>query len=320
MKHAACLLIMANVLIDASPANATGIDAGTIIQNTAQATFNTPAGVATVASNTVEIAVDELLDVALTSLDGAPVTTTSGTATLSFELTNTGNGPEAFRLTANPAIAGNDFDTSIESIAIDTNGNGIYDAGIDEILTGPETTAELAPDEKITVFVNVIVPNSAGDGQTSDVELLAEAVTGTGVPGTAFAGQGVNGVNAIVGSTGGTGFAMGSVIAGVTAVTLVKEQSVADPFGGTSTVPGSVITYTITANVAGSGSVSNLLITDPYPTGTTYAAGTITLDGNPLSDAAGDDAGEAGATGITVDLGTVATGTSPAITFDVIVD
>ncbi|MCB2067352.1 MAG: DUF11 domain-containing protein [Erythrobacter sp.] len=304
----------------ALPAKAEGVDAGTIISNTAQATYDAAGGSETISSNSVELAVDELLDVTLTSLDGAPIGANPGGATLTYELTNTGNGPEAFRLTAIPAVAGNDFDTTFVSIAVDTNGNGVYDAGVDAILTGPETTAELAPDEALTLFVNVTVPGTVSDGQQSDVQLQAEATTGTGAPGAVFANQGVNGVDAIVGSTGATATALGSLIAGVTTVSLVKSQSVADPFGGTGAVPGSVITYTIVASVSGSGSVNNLVVTDAFPTGTTYSASSITLDGTPLTDASGDDAGTANAGGISVDLGTVAAGSNHSITFGVTVD
>lgn len=304
----------------ALPAHAEGVNAGTIISNTAQATYDTTGGPETISSNTVELAVDELLDVTLTSLDGGPIGATPGSVTLTFELTNTGNGPEAFRLTADPAVAGNDFDTTVDSIAVDTNGNGVYDDGVDLILTGPETTSELAIDEAVTIFVNVSVPGSVTDGEQSDVQLLAEAVTGTGAPGTVFAGQGVGGVDAIVGSTGASATAIGSLSVGITTVDLTKSQSVVDPFGGTATVPGSVITYTIEATVSGSGSIDNFVVTDSFPAGTTYDAGTIMLDSVSLTDASGDDAGEADATGISVDLGTVAGGTSHSITFDVIVE
>lgn len=317
MGTALATLIATSVAL---PAHAEGVGAGTVIENTAQATYDTLAGTETISSNTVELAVDELLDVTLTSLDGAQIAATPGSATLTYELTNTSNGPEAFRLTANPAVAGNDFDTTVDSIAVDTNGNGNYDAGVDAILTSPETTDELAPDEAITIFVNFTVPGTVNDGEQSDVQLLAEAVTGTGAPGDVIAGQGVNGVDAIVGSTGASATAIGSMIAGITTVDLIKSQSVANPFGGTSTVPGSIVTYTIVATVAGSGSVSNLVVTDAFPAGTTYAAGSLELDGASLTDATGDDAGEADATGISVDLGTVPGGTSQTVTFDVTVD
>ena len=69
-------------------------------------------------SNTVTVRVDELLDVTLTSLDPGPVTARPGDAVLTFELTNQGNGPEAFRLLVNTAVGGNDFDVTLRTIAI----------------------------------------------------------------------------------------------------------------------------------------------------------------------------------------------------------
>ena len=304
----------------AAPAHAEGVSAGSLIENTATATYDDGDGPKTVDSNTVVVAVDELLDVTVTSLDPGPVATEPGEEILTFEVPNTGNGPEAFELTANPSVAGNDFDTTIDGIAVDTNGNGTYDPGVDQILTGPETTPVLAEDENITVFVITTVPAGAADTEESDVELTAEAVTGTGAPGTVFAGEGVNGVDAIAGLTSADDSAIGSLIVGVTTVDLVKAASVVDPFGGTSAVPGSVVTFTITANVTGSTSVDDLVIADAIPADTTYVAGTLTLDGNPLTDAAGDDAGEASATDISVDLGTIAGGNSHAVTFDVTID
>lgn len=302
------------------PALAEGVDAGTIISNTATATYTTPDGETTVDSNTVDLSVDELLDVTVTTLDSGPVGTAPGQAVLTFEVTNTGNGPEAFELTAEPAVAGNDFDTTIVAIAVDTNGNGVYDDGIDEILTAPETTSVLDADAAITVFVIVTVPADATDTQESTVQLSAVAATGTGAPGTVFDGQGESGVDAVVGATGASATADSSLVVGITTVSLVKTAEVSDPFGGTTVVPGAIVTYTITASVDGSGSVDDLVVTDAYPTGTSYTAGTLTLDGTSLTDAAGDDAGAADASGISVDLGTVAGGSSAVVTFQVAID
>lgn len=303
-----------------TPALAEGVDAGTIISNTATTTYTTPDGETTVDSNTVDLSVDELLDVTVTTLDSGPVGTAPGQAVLTFEVTNTGNGPEAFELTAEPVVAGNDFDTTVVAIAVDTNGNGVYDDGIDEILTAPETTSVLDADAAITVFVVVTVPADAADTQESTVQLTAAAATGTGAPGTVFDGQGESGVDAVVGATGASATADSSLVVGITTVSLVKTADVADPFGGTTVVPGSIVTYTITASVDGSGSVDDLVVTDAYPTGTSYTAGTLTLDGTSLTDATGDDAGEADAAGISVDLGTVAGGSSAVVTFQVEID
>ena len=310
----------ATALLLPIPSLAAGVDAGTLIENTATATYDGGGGTETVSSNTVTLLVDELLDVTVTSLDAGPIGTAPGEEVLTFEITNQGNGPEAYLLQAQPAVAGNDYDTTITAIAIDTNGNGTYDPGVDEILTAPQTTALLDPDAALTVFVVAEVPTGIADGDQSKVELVATAVTGSGTPGTTFAGQGADGGDAIVGTTGASAIASGELIAGITTVSLVKSAVIADPFGGTGAVPGATVTFAIAANVAGSGSVADLTVTDIIPSGTTYAAGSLQLDGAPLSDASGDDAGEAGASGIAVDLGTVAGGTSHQVTFSVTID
>lgn len=304
-----------------APVLAGGVTAGTLIENTAVANYDEAGVPRSVNSNTVTVRVDELLDVTLTSLDPGPVTARPGDAVLTFELTNQGNGPEAFRLLANPAVAGNDFDTVVRAVAVDSNGNGTYEDGIDQILGQPQTTAVLAPDARLTVFVLVTVPQTATDGQRSNVDLATEAVTGTGTPGTSFAGAGVDGGDAIIGTTGAAATARGALINAVAGVQLVKSVALRDPFGGTSAVPGTIATFTIEARVSGTGSVNNLVVTDAIPAGTTYVPGTLALDATALTDAADGDAGAASnASGITVNLGSVAAGTSRAVTFNVTVN
>ena len=308
-------------LLVSAPAAAGGVTAGTLIENTAVASYDDGAGPRTINSNTVTVRVDELLDLTLTSLDPGPITTRPGDAVLTFELTNQGNGPEAFSLLANPAVGGNDFDVVVRSIAIDSNGNGVYDAGIDEILTAPQTTAVLAPDAALTIFVLVTVPEGVNDTQTSNVELTAEAVTGSGAPGTVFDGAGVDGGDAIVGTTGALATARGSLVVGMASVELVKSVILRDPFGGTSAVPGTIATFSIVARVTGSGTINDLIVTDAIPEGTTYAPGSLTLDSVTLSDAEDGDAGSASdAAGITVDLGDLAADASQTVTFDVVID
>ena len=326
-KHAclygpfASILATAILAGAATPALAGGVTAGTLIENTATANFEEAGTSRSVDSNTVTVLVDELLDVTVTSLDTGPITARRGDAVLSFEVTNPGNGPEAFLLTPEAAVAGNDFDVTVRGLAIDTNGNGTYDEGIDQILTGPLTTPVLAPDARVTVFVLVTVPDAAADGDTSNVQLTAAAATGNGTPGTSFAGQGQGGGDAVVGSTGALANARGQLNSAVASVQLVKSVSLRDPFGGTSAVPGSVATFTIEARVSGSGSVGNLVVTDAIPAGTTYVPGTLALDAGALSDAADTDAGTASdASGISVTLGSVAAGTNRSVTFDVTID
>jgi len=302
-------------------ASAGGISAGTLIENTATATYDDGNASRTVTSNTVTVRVDELLDVTVTSLDSGAQSVAPGEAVLSFEVTNQGNGPEAFELTANPSMSGNDFETVVESLAIDSNGNGVYDPGVDEILATPQVTPVLAADETVTVFVIVTVPEDTADQEETEVELAASAVTGNGAPGTIFAGQGEGGGDAVAGTTTALAAATGSLVSRITSLELTKSATVLDPFDGESAVPGSIATFTLVARVVGSGSLEDVTVTDAIPEGTTYAEGTLTLDTGPLTDASGDDAGEASnASGIAVDLGRLDAGATHTITFDVTID
>lgn len=305
------------VVAAAGSAQAAGVGAGTIIESRAEATFEADKVVRTAISNISTLRVEEVLDVTLASRDSGPVPGDGATAVLTFELTNTGNGPERFSVTANAAVSGNDFESAIAALAVDTNGNALYDEGIDQILAAPAMTDPLVPDLPVTLFVIAAIPDSAADGAQSAIELAALAATGTGSPGTIFVGAGQEGSDAVVGAGMGRALATGRISAKSGAVELMKSASVTDPLGGTSAFPGATIRYSIAATVSGSEPVQNLVVTDRVPAGTSYVPGTLTLDGIPLTDAPGDDAGEADTAAIAVALGTAAGGTSSTITFDV---
>ena len=307
----------------AAPATASGVLAGTLVRNTAQASYDDGRGqVTTINSNTVEFRVDEVLDVAVAARDAGDATVAAGaTGQLRiFTVTNAGNGAEAFRLVATGAVSGNGFDPAVTAIVLDTNGNGVYDPGVDLPVSADGTIAPLDPDQAVTVFVIASVPGDAGDGRRGALSLSALARTGSGAPGTVFAGQGFGGGDAIVGATRATALGQGGFVVQRATVALVKSATVLDPFGGTRTVPGSLITYRIEASVSGSGAVSGLRVTDGIPAGTTYRAGTLTLDGAALSDAADGDAGQASAAGVDATLGTQAAGQTHAVQFTVTVN
>ena len=108
---AASLLLSAS--IGATAAHAVGVAAGTQIANTATATYDSGAASVSIQSNTVTVRVDELLNVAVTSLSANPTAAAAGTAVLTYQITNTGNGPESFDLSADPAVSGNAFDPAL---------------------------------------------------------------------------------------------------------------------------------------------------------------------------------------------------------------
>ena len=299
-------------------AHATGVLAGTLIENTATATYETGAGTGTVTSNKVTVKVDELLDVAVSTLSTAPATANSEAAVLVYSVTNSGNGPEAFNLAADPRISGNPFDGTIKSVALDSNTNGVYDPGVDAVLTsGALATPVLGPDKSVRVFVLVNLPAGAVDAQTSQVRLTATAQTGTGAPGTSFAGRGEGGGDSVVGLTTASANSLAALIASLANITLTKSATITDPFGTAKPVPGAIVTYSLAAKVTGSGSLDGLHVTDTIPEGTTYVPGSLKLDVAALTDGADGDAGTGSASGIDVALGKITGGTTRNVAFSV---
>lgn len=320
LSHVVPLIVATATIGFSTPVTAAGTAAGTTISNTATATYDDPTGTPVVVpSNRVDIKVDELLDVTVATADPGDVGVTPGATNrvLSFTVTNGGNGSESFRLTPTSTLGGDQFDPTSTSIVLDTNGNGVYDPGVDTVYTPGSNDPVLAPDAAIRVFVLSTIPAGINDLDRGIVELTAAATTGTGAPGTTFAGQGQGGGDAVVGATGADGVDRGRYVVQTATISFVKSAAVADPFGGSKPVPGAVITYTLVATVTGTGSLTNAAIADPIPANTTYQAGSISLEGSALTDATDGDVGRFDSNAISVGLGTVSGGQTRTVTFRV---
>lgn len=292
--------------------------AGTLITNTATASYDTGGGnIQTVNSNSVDMHVEELLDVAVAPNGTGDVPTSPGATAqvLSFQVTNSGNGPEAFTLATIANVAGDDYDPTVNGIYLDSNDNGIYDPGTDALYpVGSEPLLE--PETSMTIFVVATTPTAVGDNDRGLVTLTAAAKTGTGTPGTLIPGAvGEGGVGVVIGASGGDAEADRAFRVAAATVSLVKDAVVLNSFGTDIPLPGATITYTIVATVTGSGSVKDLTITDPLPAEVTYQPGTLTLDGSTLTDAEGDDAGHFKSGAVSVTFDTVAGGTSRTVVF-----
>ncbi|WP_226701807.1 hypothetical protein [Microbulbifer elongatus] len=309
---------------------AVGTGAGTTISNTASATYtDTTGNPQSVSSNTTSLRVDELLDVTVASNDAGYISASSPEigAVLSFTVTNTGNGDEAYDLAVNTALSGDQFDPENALIYIDSNGDGLYDAG--DALYDASSPLQLAADESIAVFVVADVPDALSSSDLGLVELTAESITaqasaGSDAPGTVFAGQGDGGGNAVVGSSGATAVAQNGYQITLVQPSFTKSQSVVDPFGGSAAVQGAVITYTLTFSASGSGEITDVILSDDIPDNTTYLAGSITLNGAGKSDAADSDEArfDSSATPprIEINIGTVNAPASYTATFQVEID
>jgi uncharacterized repeat protein (TIGR01451 family) len=310
-----------SISLAVSQAHAAGVAAGTLIENTATASYSTGTSTGNVQSNTVSVKVDQLLDVAVAGLNSSPVTATSTSAILSYSVTNTGNGSDTFNLTPALNVAGNSFNGTLQTLAVDTNDNGDYDPVTDQLVAIGAASPAIPADGSLKVFVLVSLPLGATDAAVSQVRLTATSATGTGTAGTVFAGKGVGGVDAVVGSSLATSNALNSIVASLAAVSLTKTATIVDQFGGASPVPGATVSYTIVAHVIGTGTAQGVRVADAIPTGTSYVASTLTLNGAGLSDSSDNDAGLAGPSGIDVALGDIAGGgADKAISFKVVIN
>lgn len=310
------------LLLAATAAHAAGTRASTPISNTATVTYN-DGGIGHVQqSNNNILRVDELLNASIVSNDAGSVLVHSPdhSQALSFTLTNPGNGSEAFRLSADTAITGDQFDPQLQSLVLDSNNNGVYDPGTDTVYVPGSNDPVLAPDQSIRVFLVSNIPAAQPDGAIGFAALHAAALTGTGTPGSAFPGKGDNGVDAVVGTSGGQAQAQGRYQVSAATLTLVKTQSIADSNGGSQPLAGATVTYTLTLQASGSGTAYNVAVNDPIPAGVSYIAGSLRLDGVALSDAADADAGQFSGNTVAVQLGQVQAPSTHTIVFQVTVN
>lgn len=296
---------------------AAGTPAGTNIQNTATVNYTQNGSPKTAVSNTDSVRVAEILDVVVT-LASPSVVAAAGAAQveLVYTVTNTGNGSEGFRLVPLSAgVGSDDFDPVLSTPAIyfDTDGSGDLSAGDVAYVPGSNDPV-LAADGAVRVLVVNDIPASVADGARGRSQLTASAVTGTGTAGTAFPGLGDGGVDAVAGTTEADSVESGEYVVETVSMSVVKSQTVADPFGGAQPVPGARIRYRIVVSVAGSSTATASLLDDPIPVNTTYVPGTLTLNGGALSDAADVDGGSflaAPAPHVQVQLGDLTQGAGP---------
>lgn len=268
---------------------------GQPITNQAAVSYSVGGAPFSASSNPTSLTVQELVDVEVTWLDSANVAVSPGSTNqvLTFQVTNIGNGSETFGLGADSALSGDDFNPTLQSIYLETDGIPGFSGG-DTLYVLNSNDPVLASEAWVIVYVLNSIPGGATNAQTGDSALTATSTNVTGAPGSVNAGDGDAGTDAIVGASGGAGSATGTYVISDVTLSFVKTVlSVVDPFGGTEPVPGAVITYRLEVSVtAGVGTATAVTVTDPIPANTTYKAASLYLNTGLLSDSAGNDAGE----------------------------
>ena len=288
---AGSILVLA--ALAAAPATAAGTAAGSSITNTVSMNYQV-GGVAQnsqTASDT--FTVDRKVNVLVTETAGVTTTVSPGqtSAVTTFQVTNTSNATLDFALTALQQTGGagghsntDNFDATNVRIYVDTNGNGVYDAG-DTLVTYLD---ELAADTSRTVFVVTDIPLGRSTGDVAAVTLTATGREGgtagtQGIALTQTSGANTAGMDTVfadgAGATDASRDASYSAKSDYTvltaALTLTKVSSIiSDPFNGTTNpkmIPGAVVQYCITVkNAAGGTSATSVVLSDVLPTTTTY--------------------------------------------------
>ena len=206
--------VAASLALGASAAWAVGTPAGTSIQNTAQVSYSVGGTNINVSSNATSLTVAEILNVNMTAQTPS-VSAVSGATqrVVVMRITNTGNSSETFRLTGNSTVTGDDFEPipAAPFLYFDTDSSGDLSAADVPYVSGTNDPV-LAADQFATLLIVNSIPTGLVNGATGRTQLTAQALTGTGAPGTVFAGQGTGGVDAVVGTSGATQIATGTYV------------------------------------------------------------------------------------------------------------
>ncbi len=332
MKSYAYIFSLLMIFSLPTKALAVGVPVGTVINNQAQVDAMVDGNPVNLVSNFAAFTVDEVLNLTLTWQDATNVMVRPGETgqMLTFLLTNTGNGAEDFYLTIDNAIAGDQFEPQSPLLYLDTNGNSNYDPGTDQAYDPVSNLPLLAPDQGINLFIFNDIPSGLNDNDLGISQLLAEATTGSGSPGTIFfpalAGDPVS----IVGTSGARAGTDGIYEVTLVAVALTKTVQINDPNGGNQPLTGATLTYAILIEVTGLGTATALVVQDLIPANTSYVTGSMTLfDGTAtktLSDQIDLDEGAfiesppgTGSYEVSFALGDL-TNTTQTVTFQVTID
>lgn len=333
----------------------TGTLAGTSISNTASVNYTVNGAPQTTNSTTANFVVDRKVN--LTVVRDQAVTTQVNLgqtgAVMAFKVTNTTNGTQDFLLDADQAgivfglLTGNDnFDMQNLKAYVDSNNNGVYDAGVDT----QTYIDELAPDASISVFLVGNVPNQANaDKAFVSLKVTVAAGGQSGTQGAAliptdlnlanadnfvdivFADDDNDGIGADI-ARNGQGRAYGIFEVGVHNVALTVNKSALVLSDGVNllfpkALPGATVQYCLVANNGTlTTSANNVTLTDVIPANTTYVAGSIAtglpggtcvLLGTPVDDATGFNSAT---NTVTANIGTLTGGASIAVSFRVTIN
>jgi len=245
--------------LSSGTAFAAGTEAGTLVSNTFTLDYNvgtTPQPPVTGDTPTTFV-VDRLIDVNVAANTGTSVAPGSTDQPLAFTLTNEGNDDQGYVLTPGNVVSGDDFDATNLSVfyVIDANGDGINNDGAPVAYNGT-STPDIAPDQIVFVTIEGDIPGAAGEGETSNITLLAE----TAVTGGSGAVKAVEIFAEVPNATNDC-----AIIPGTPAA---QTNDGNDQYA----IPGACVEYTITATNSGAATATAIDIEDTLPANLTFVA------------------------------------------------
>ena len=293
LKFLAASSLVSIALMGANPAMAAGTTAGTSIKNDVTVSYSVGGVAQTDKQASDTFTVDRKINLSVVELDGVTTQVSPGqtAAVTAFTVTNTSNQTLDFAVAASQLVGGtakhngtDNFDVSNLQVFVDTNGNNIYDPGVDTATF----IDELAADASRTVFILGDIANTRVTGDVAGVVLTATAREGgtigtQGAVVTQTAGANTAGVDTVFADIAGKTDAArdgkfssdDDYTVAAANLTVVKfSKIISDPFNNTTNpkaIPGAIIEYCIgVANATGSAPATNLNISDTLPTGITY--------------------------------------------------
>lgn len=341
------IALLALLYLPVKTAHAAGTASGTNIVNTATATYDVGTSTGLTATGATTVVVDNKVNLTVTKNAAATVTPGSTNQAIVFVVRNDGNTTQRYALSA-----ANSAGIVMNNVRLYRDNGATPNAwdATDTLYADAGTFGDVAADGTLNILIVSDTPGGATDGQTADYSLIATTVdAGTTTVTMQTAGANTAGVDVvfadIAGSAAGDGARDGKHSASgrytVSSLTLTVAKAVfvySDPSNGVNNgtagsnytdctvcpkaIPTATLRYTITVTVAGSGTALNVVITDPIPANTTYTAGTLKLNGAPLTDVTGDDIGSVGGgpVTVTVSLGNLTSADVKTITFDVTIN
>ena len=281
---------------------AAGTPAGTVISNTATADYeDANANALQSVSNTVTTTVSQVAAVDISPPANSSNADPGDTICYLHSVTNNGNDSDLIDIATTSSQG---FTVNVYQ---DVNLNGTYEAGTDTLLTDNGGSADVdtgsLPDSvsspggnSMEILVCVDVPAGTADGtvDATDVDITSDN------------------------DNGQTDSATDTTTVQSPDLGVVKSVL---PAGNQS--PGTTLTYSIVVTNNGAVNALNIVLTDPVPTNTTFVGSSITQDAAARTDASDGDNADHNISNpgeVTVAIGTLASGASTTITFQVTID